>query len=154
MNTIARKITARFTIRRTLAALVAAAAVVGGVVLTGGSAHAATSVTGCFQFSNGAAYANRPVNLQQWNGSRWVSVRSGKTNASGCGTFYNTSTGVYYTMSASLTENTGYWINQYSGWAPSYSHTGSGNGWVGTGTVYLVNQYRSSAGVAADAWGY
>jgi len=154
MNTIARKIAARFTVRRAVAALVAVAAMVGGLVITTGTAHAATSVTACFQFSNGAAYASRPVTLQQWNGSRWVGVRNGKTGTNGCGTFYNTSTGVYYSMSASLTENTGYWVYQYSGWAPSYSHTGTGNGWVGTGTVSLVNQYRSSAGVANDAWGY
>lgn len=154
MNTIARRLIARLNVRRVVAGLIAMTALIGGLVFTTSSAHAATSVSACFKWTTGAAYASQPVQLLQWNGSRWVTVRNGKTNSSGCGTFYNTSVGTYYTFAASVTHNTGYYLNSYRGYAPHASHTGHGNSNVGTGYVYLVAQTRSPAATAASAWGY
>ncbi len=110
----------------------------GGVVMQASPAAAATQTTACFKWSSGAAYANQPVYLMTWDGAKWVSARNGKTNASGCGTFYSVPSNKYVTVKAYKAfgdANIG--LAMFEGWAPRYANPGSGAANLGTGYVNL-----------------
>jgi hypothetical protein len=132
MNTATRKITSR------LASLaVGIAATVGAVGLQATPAAAATQTTACFVWSTGAAYSLKPVYLNYWNGSGWVNIRSGTTNASGCGTFRNVPANVYVNMQGYVALNNGTSItlwNGYTGWAAP----GQGAANLGTAVVSRI----------------
>jgi hypothetical protein len=107
----------------------------GAVVAESAPASAASSLTFCFKWSTGAAYASQPVNLRSWNGSSWVVERNGRTNTAGCATFLNVPTSKYTTVNAyTVLANGQIW----SGWSPLYANPGNGGVNIGTGYVYRV----------------
>ena len=87
-----------------------------GLVLTASPASAAGSaapdVYGCFVYSNGAAYANKPIQLLT---SQGAVVRSGNTNASGCATFVDVAGNSTYSIRAYWTYSVGSAIYAWSG---------------------------------------
>jgi len=106
-------------------------------VVDAAPASAASSVTACFRWSNGTAYANQPMKLYTYNPStgRIVSlVRNGRSNASGCGTFSNTPTNQNLVAVASFGTDFQYW----EGWSPRYALPGQSGANLGTGTVYRI----------------
>ena len=144
---IARLVPARKSVRFLLAAAVAAVSLLGGMTLTGGSAQAATAVTGCFKWSNGAPYANQRVHLLQWTGS-WTVIRNGKTNGAGCGTFYNTPGNAYLAMKATAVLDDGRYVTSYEGYSPRYVEPGNYHGGVGTGYVHANARWVSNTAIA------
>lgn len=122
-------------LRRFGAAVVMAAAVFGGTVATAAPASAASAVSFCFTFANPpaySAYANQPVYLYQKLPSGWNLVSSGRTNSSGCGTFYGTNTNSQLSVRAYT--STAY--QTWDGWTPYYANPGAGGVNVGKGMVY------------------
>lgn len=127
-----------FATTRTLAAALATAAAVttGGLALTDAPAQAATGTTFCMRWNTGAAYANYPVYLYQVDSTGRAiggALRSGKTNSSGCGTFYSTPSTVRLRVAAGLAAGGHY----YTGWTPLMSLPGSGTVNLGTGVVSM-----------------
>ncbi len=122
-----------------LAALaIVALAPLGALVMQATPAAAATQTTACFKWSSGVAYSNQPVYLMTWDGAKWVSVRNGKTNASGCGTFSNVPSNKYVRVKAYKAfgdANIG--LAMFEGWTPSYANPGQGAAQLGTGYVSL-----------------
>jgi hypothetical protein len=122
-------------LRRFGTAVLMAAAVIGGSVATAAPASAASAVSFCFTFANPpahSAYANQPVYLNEKLPHGWDLRYSGRTNASGCGTFYNTNTANplwvrAYTSTAYQT---------WDGWTPYYANAGAGGVNLGKGMVY------------------
>jgi hypothetical protein len=120
-----------------LSALLAAMVSVVGLGVTAQPAAAASAVSFCFREPTspmgavGAPYANKPVYLMRWApwANKWVHERSGSTNASGCGTFFNTATAPYLRVQAYLPTRTGV----FSAWTPRYANSGSGGANLGTG---------------------
>jgi hypothetical protein len=121
---------------RKAAAVLALTAAAGATALVNApAASAASAVSFCFTFANPpahSAYANRPVYLYAQLPHGWDLVKSGTTNASGCGTFYNTPTNTKlmvraYTATAYQT---------WDGWSQYYAPTGSAGYSLGKGMVY------------------
>lgn len=124
-------------IRITIAALALA---IGGTAVGATPAHAASAVTACFRFSDdGSVYANRPVQLQSATDGRWSTIRSGNTNASGCGTFSATPTNKWLRIRAAIVEGNSL-IGQkvWEGVSPYRSNTGAGSANLGTGYLNIV----------------
>lgn len=141
MSTTARRTARRFA-RRAMTTTIAAAAVLTGTsALSAPAASAATGVYSCFTWSSGYAYANQPVHLLQWNGSSWVKIRSGKSGANGCSTFYNTPSNVHLMVQGYTVLNSGYYNTIWSGYSPRYTGTGAGTANVGTGVVRAITSY-------------
>jgi hypothetical protein len=78
-------------------ALAAAVAASGTVALGVAPAEASSSVTACFRWANNTAYASQPMELWRTDsrGNLISLVKSGRSAANGCGTFYGTPTNVY-----------------------------------------------------------
>lgn len=81
---------------------------------------AAAAGTQATQISFCGPSANANVMLNQWNGSKWVAYKAGKTNASGCGTYRYVDPGYFYAVSQVISYNSGnchtsytltYWTN-------------------------------------------
>ncbi|MBA2282094.1 MAG: hypothetical protein H0W25_12825 [Acidimicrobiia bacterium] len=105
------------------------------------SAHAATSTTACFRWSNNTAYANQPMQLWRTDSTgRLISLqRSGRTNASGCGTFSNTPSNMYLRAVAQYNSPAVYGhYDHWEGFSPRIATPGSGAANLGTGYVYYV----------------
>lgn len=132
----------RFTV---LAVLLAS--LFGGLVANSSpaSAVAAGNVTFCLKYSNGAAYASKPVKLYKAapGAASWGPVfKTGTTNAAGCATWRSMPTGYHY-----ITQ--GYWA--YTVGASAYAWSGwTGSAWLGAaggtvtqapGTVYFYQLY-------------
>ena len=98
-------------------------------------ASAATAVTFCFRFQNPpnfTSYANRPVYLyDQLPHGEWRLLRSGSTNASGCGTFYNTNP----TVPLAVRAYTSTAFQTWDGWS-QIAGVGNGTSNLGTGNVW------------------
>lgn len=140
-------------IRSLITSIAVVAAGVLGMVAVAPTASAATATTACFKWYTGAPYASQPVHLMKWTGSTWTSIRSGKTNKSGCATFSNTPSNVYLTMKGyTVLGNTNIGLALFEGWAPRYANPGAGGVGLGTGVVGLVQcvpgLYGSCAGFA------
>jgi hypothetical protein len=127
MNTThARSTTSTGLRRKITSALVALSLVAGMIGAMAEPTHAATQVTACYQWDTGAAYANQPVSLVQWNGSSWVPIRSGRTGGNGCGTFYNVPSNVYVSMRVHLVlGNSSIGQAIYASGVPSYGAPGN-----------------------------
>jgi hypothetical protein len=101
-------------------------------------AHAASSVSFCFQWSTGSAYASQPVYLMAWNSrsQKWDrQIRNGRTNSAGCGTFSNTPTNEYLIVQGYVV----LWNGQmWSGYTPRYANPGAGAANLGRGTVSYI----------------
>lgn len=82
----------------------------------------------CMKYSSGATYGSAPVYLQQWNGSQWVHIRSGRTNTAGCGTWVDIQPSRYYLVQGYWTYSVGSAIYYYNGYTPAK--------WVGGSTCY------------------
>jgi hypothetical protein len=123
-----------------LAALaVVALAPLGAVLTQATPVAAATQTTACFKWSSGPAYSNQPVYLMSWDGAKWVSIRSGKTNANGCGTFYNVPSNRYLTMKGyQVFGDNNIGLAMFEGWPPRYASPGTGAPHLGTGYVGLA----------------
>lgn len=137
MTTIAPRKTGR--IARILTAAGIALGLSLGTVAVAAPAQAATAVSFCMTWG-GTAYANQPVYLKQWTGAKWVSIRSGKTNASGCGTFYSTPSGVYLGVQGYTVLNAGRISKVYDSGNPQVWAT-PGNGGVNLGTIRVNLAY-------------
>lgn len=123
-----------------LALAATAIAFLGGVLAPASPAHAASSLSFCFKWSNGTAYSRQPVYLMSWSGSRWVSERKGATGSNGCGTFSSVRTDRYTTVKAYVVfgdANIG--LSIWEGWAPYYANPGRGSVSLGTGWVSRVS---------------
>lgn len=128
--------------RRFITSAIGAAALATGVTVAAApAAQAATAVSFCFQWNTGKAYSSQPVQLQYWNGTKWVPYRDGKTNASGCGTFSNTASNVHLQVQAHTVLNSGTTRTVWSGFTPSFANPGAGTAHVGTGVVRPVYSY-------------
>ena len=97
---------------------------------------AATSVTFCFKYANPpsfSAYATKPVYLYEVrpNGQAGRLLRSGSTNASGCGTFYNVDGSTAVAVYAYTTG-----VQTWEGWSQYSAAIGRGPANLGTGMVY------------------
>lgn len=138
MNLISKKIR---TI--TLAALTGLATIGATAALPAAPTSAATSVTFCFDFANPPSwtdYANRPVYLYDALPSGELRlIRTGTTNAAGCGTFYNTNPTVRMYVRAYIATAYQTW-DSWSAWSASHP-ANPGNGGVNLGTG-LVNRTR------------
>ena len=104
--------------------------------LPAGSASAATTVSFCFKYQNPpsfSAYANKPVYLYQVLPSGGVGrlMRSGSTNANGCGTFYNVDGSTAVAVYAYTTGN-----QTWEGWSQYSAPIGRGAANLGTGQVW------------------
>ncbi len=125
--------------KRIAALALAVMAPIAAVAVDVAPASAASQTTACFKWSNGAAYASQPVYLMQWNGAQWVSIRNGRTNTNGCGTFYNVPTNQYITMKGYAAFGNGnIGMALWEGFAPRYANPGQGGVNLGTGRVNLV----------------
>lgn len=147
MTTIRNKFSS--ALRKATVGLGAAALIATGATLAGPAApaQAATSVSFCFSWAAGAAYSSSPVYLHEWNGQQWVSIRSGRTNASGCATFSRTIANRYYIVQAyKAVGDRSYGIATYTGWTPYYSGLGTGGSNLGRGYVSLVSCTRGLYG--------
>jgi len=113
-------------LRRRLALVISVAAMLTGLVFTGSSAEAAGTsapdIHFCFSYADGSAYANGPVTL---NYSGGTVVRSGRTNASGCGTWTDVTGNRTYSIQAKSVATTWYgtFTTQYTtvGTTPLYN---------------------------------
>jgi len=121
----------------TIASVVGLAAIGATAALPATSASAATSVTFCFKYANPpsfSVYANKPVTLYEVrpNGQAGRALRTGSTNASGCGTFYNvdgsTAVAVYAKTSTAY--------QTWEGWSQYSAPIGNGSANLGTGLAY------------------
>lgn len=113
-------------------------------------AHAATATSFCFKWGGGAAYANRPVFLMSWQSGRWVSIRSGKTAANGCGTFWRVPSSGYTTvMAREVLGDHNFGLALFEGMSPRYAVPGSGTAQLGTGYVSLIQCTQGSIGYCA-----
>ena len=70
------------------------------------------------QISFCAPSKNYPVQLQVWNGTKWVGYKNGNSGATGCGTFRYVDAGYYYKVALSASVNTG---NCYTSYTVTYS---------------------------------
>ena len=137
-------------IRKITVAVVIAAAALFGVAGGAQPASAATAVSSCFKWDTGTAYKSQPVFLMKWNGSAWTSIRSGRTNASGCGTFTNVPSNVYVTMQAySVLGDGNIGLAIYSSNNGIWATPGSGGVSLGTQSVRLVQCTRGLYGYCA-----
>jgi hypothetical protein len=129
------------TIRKILAgALVALTFTFATVGVGAPQASAATSTTACFKWSDGTPYMNRTVQLWQMNsaGNRVAKLRDGRTDANGCGTFFNTPSNMYLAMRAVHIDYL-WWGNAvYEGWTSRMSLPGQGGALLGIGWVYRI----------------
>lgn len=58
-------------------------------------------IRGCFNWEEGAAYANQPVSLQYWTGGdNWTTSRTANTASNGCIQFNDISVNKYYRLKA------------------------------------------------------
>jgi hypothetical protein len=125
--------------RKLLAAAAVAVLSLGGVTVAAGPASAATAVSACFKWNTGTAYANSPVHLMQWNGAKWVSIRNGKTNASGCGTFTSVPSASFTSIQAyKVYGDSNIGLAIYSSSINNYATKGTGGVNLGTKYVNLV----------------
>ena len=96
------------------------------------SADTGTNVRACFQWSDGAPAANFTLQLAQ---SGYGVIRTGKTDSSGCGTFYNVTRNTSYSI-ASKWQNTqscpGWFVSSGS---TGYRSIGGLTGTYGLGTI-------------------
>ena len=122
-------------IRKALTSVLVGAALVTTGAVTASPAQAATSTGFCFRFAEtNYQYANHPVQL--WSvdayGNKVSYIRGGQTGANGCGTFYNTPSGVRLRV----------FVNYTAGWRTFYGATpmladpGNFAAQLGTGWVY------------------
>lgn len=121
--------------RLTAATLIALIASVGAGVP---SAHAATSTTACFRWSDdGTVYASQPLELWRTNSAGQLTslLRSGRSNANGCGTFYDTPSNVYLRVVAQYNTPTGAHFDHWQGLSPRVATPGSGGANLGLGYV-------------------
>ena len=119
--------------RKGVIGMAAAVGTLGAVTtLDTSPASAATSVTFCFDFQNPPVfsdYASKPVFLyDQLPHGEWRLLRQGWTNASGCGTFYNTNPTVPMLLKA-------YTTTAYQTWESPYYTVRTGSGAVNMGTL-------------------
>ena len=72
----------------------------GMIVATATPAHAATTVTGCFAYTNGTSMADMPVTLWYYLGGQYIPVDLKYLGAKGCFTWYGVNPGaiVWMTM--------------------------------------------------------
>lgn len=125
----------RSPVSRAVAGAILAIGLAVGSLTIATPAHAATAVSFCLKWSTGAAYASQPVQLQRWDGYKWATIRSGRTNAQGCGTFYRTPTDVHLIVNGHAVLNYGGWHGVWTGWTPKSASPGSGGVNLGTGIV-------------------
>lgn len=135
---------------KSVIALMTALTLATGLAIGGAQTAVAAgpSMTACFVYQSGAAYASQPVYLYHQVAGVWKeSGRSGKTNANGCATFQNLTANRRHQIRAFMTYKTNYWtewignfplhhysIYKYDGWAAAYYVQSSVH--VGTFWVY------------------
>ena len=100
--------------------------IVGPVVALAEPAQAAGSVG--TQITVCSPVPRHPVQLQVWNGSKWVGYKNGKSGADGCGTFRYVDANYYDRVAGSYTYNSGNCRTSYSvvyatGWKASTNNT-------------------------------
>lgn len=82
--------------------LLASAVLVASPTAVASEQTTGTHVKACFYLPNGSPYGNAPIYLDQWaysgaTGYREVVIRpNGKTDATGCGTFFNVPTSGWF----------------------------------------------------------
>lgn len=113
----------------------------GSLSIGAAPAQAATATTFCFAWSNGPAYVNLPVTLEQWDGFRWLPLRNGTSGPNGCNVFS------YTPGNATLRVSAVYWASPYGfganpygtevfcGATPQITGPGFGTAFLGTGIV-------------------
>jgi len=146
------------TRRRTISLFVATASLAGSALVASTTAEAATTVppsstagarsgtsapdlSFCLVYSNGAAYANKPVYLYwyDYSAKTWRQWRSGSTNAYGCGKWNDVVPNVTYAVQGYWSYRVGAALYAYTGWTPSKNvgNVYDGQYSTGTGTVWL-----------------
>lgn len=113
-----------------LSTVLALATIAGTAVVTPQQANAATAVSFCFKWADGGAYRNQPVFLMNREGTR--KLRDGRTNSTGCGTFFNTPSNQPLIVRAYVRLANGL---IYSGDTPNYATAGAGGVRLGEGIV-------------------
>jgi len=119
-------------IRRSLAALAAAAVLTFGVAGSAQPASAASGVSYCFTHTNGGAYTY-DVYLQIYTTSGWVTVTNVGRSANGCNTV--NITGAWRNNYVRMMAYTRVGSYQFIGFTPLYASPGNytynlGTGWV------------------------
>jgi hypothetical protein len=71
-------------------------------------AEAASKVTACAVFSNGAAAGTVQMRLFSYDGVRWTYIKGGKSNASGCVDFLYVPTNRYVAIQAQQSYSNGW----------------------------------------------
>jgi hypothetical protein len=95
-----------------------------------------SNVKACFVYYNGALYKSKEMYLYQWNGSGWKLYReNGKSDDTGCGTFFNVDKNTYYYFQAYWTYNVGSTVIAYNGHSDAQVSGAAGTKLWGTFTV-------------------
>lgn len=124
---------------RKVRSLLAASVLVGAGALgvtaaTAAPASAASHVTSCFVYSNGARYTGQPVYLQAYTTGGWVNIWKGNSDIAGC-VHLTIGTGhrAYYLRTVAQTQvgTSSHWI----GTSPYYANPGNLAANIGTGVV-------------------
>lgn len=95
-----------------------------------------SNVKACFVYTTGAVYESKDLFLYQWNGSSWVLERNyGKTDESGCGTYFNVDKNAYYYIQAYWSYNVGYVFVAWNGNSNVMLSGDAGTVFAGTSVV-------------------
>lgn len=145
----------------------AALALAGAAVAAAPSAHAASTVTFCFRWTEdrqpvptagppGGAYAKLPVVLMQTRDGKAVQLRKARTGADGCGAFAATPTDRPVWVRAAYVQDTESTDGgprssaryRWGGRTPQTAGASTGAADLGTGTVKLLRAISSAGPMA------
>lgn len=118
--------------------LVAGLLATGAVAVSAPAAEAAFAVSYCFVWSDKTPYAKEPVFLMQVVDGRRSTLRKGRTDARGCGSFAGTPTDRRLFVRAETVIEKPASTFWWAGRTPETSDRGRGRADLGTGTVRVV----------------